>query len=109
MMDVNEIFPKMANGAHHGVGHEPPERAKRTKFHRLAKILEEGDILRRLHPVEDAIDDLDAAGRSDPARRAFAAAFDRAKLHREARHFRHVDGIVEDDEATVAEEPVDRR
>jgi len=42
------------------------------QFHRVAKILEERDILRGLHAVEDAIDDLDAAGRADPARRAFA-------------------------------------
>src|ERR1700738_5618463 len=75
----------------------------------MAKVLEERDILRRLHAVEDAIDDLDAAGRADPARRAFAATFDRAKLHREPRHLRHVDGIVENDEAAVADEPVERR
>src|ERR1700730_16981555 len=75
----------------------------------MAKILAERDILRRLHAVEDAIDDLDAAGRADPARRAFAAAFDRAKLHRETRHPRHVDGIVENDEAAVADEPVESR
>jgi len=75
----------------------------------MAKILEERDILGRLHAVEDAIDDLDAAGRADPARRAFAAAFDRAKLHREPRHPRHVDGIVENDQAAVADESVERR
>src|ERR1700704_6304435 len=75
----------------------------------MAKVLEERDILRRLTAVEDAINDLDATGRADPARRAFAATFDRAKPHRESGHPRHVDGIVENDEAAVANKPVERR
>src|ERR1019366_10733745 len=55
---------------------------------------------------EDAIDALDAAGRADPARGALAATFNRAKFHREPRHLRHVDRIVENDEAAMANEPV---
>ena len=72
----------------------------------MAKVLEERDILRRFHAREHAIDDLDTAGRADPARGALAAAFDRAKFHREPRHQGHVDGIVENDEAAMADEAV---
>ena len=50
------------------------------------KVLKERDILRRLHASEQAIDDLDAAGRAHPARCALAAAFDRRK--RRGRHGR---------------------
>ncbi|TPV98193.1 MAG: hypothetical protein USCAAHI_02359 [Beijerinckiaceae bacterium] len=39
----------------------------------------------------------------------FAATFDRAKLHREPRHLRHIDRIVENDDATMADQPVARR
>ena len=40
---------------------------------------------------------------ADPARRALAARLDGAELHREAGHPRHVDGVVEDHDAAVAE------
>src|SRR5208283_3191921 len=86
-----EIFPKMANGAHHGIGCKSPERAERTEFHRIAKVFEERHIFRGLHPGEHMIDDLDTTDRADPARCAFAATFDRAKLHREPRHLCHID------------------
>src|SRR5690606_23035006 len=39
----------------------------------------------------------------DAARRALAAGLDRAELHGEPRLLAHVDGIVEDDEAAVAD------
>src|SRR5206468_2243765 len=39
------------------------------------------------------------------ARRTFAAALYRAKLHRESRHLHHIDGIVEDGDPAVADEP----
>ena len=46
---------------------------------------------------------LDAARRADPARRALAARLLGAELHREPRHPRHVDGVVEDHDAAVAD------
>ena len=42
------------------------------------------------------------------ARGALAAAFSRAELHREAGLFGHVDGVVEDDHATVTDECIGR-
>src|SRR5690606_37780817 len=58
--------------------------------------------------VEDTVDDLDAAHRADPARRALTARLHRAELHREARLLAHVDGIVEDDDAAVADHRPER-
>ena len=50
---------------------------------------------------------LDAARRADAAGRALAARLDGAELHRVARHARHVDRVVEDDDAAVAEQRAD--
>ncbi len=58
---------------------------------------------------DDVFDDLFAARRSDTARRAFAAGFDRAKFHAIACHFGHVDGVVEHDDAAVADDGPNRR
>src|SRR5262249_62048820 len=57
---------------------------------------------------DDPIDHFDAARRTDPAWRAFAAGFDRAKFHREACLLRHIDAVVERDDAAVAEHALDR-
>ena len=57
----------------------------------------------------DLVDGLDAAGRADPARRAFAAGFDGAEFHREARLLRHVDAVVEHHDAAMADQAVARR
>ncbi len=46
---------------------------------------------------------------AEAAGRAFAAALDGAELHGEARHLGHVDRVVEDDNAAMADEPVLRR
>ena len=54
------------------------------------------------------VDDLDAAHGADAARRALAARLDGAELHGEPRLLAHVDGVVEHDEAAVAEHRADR-
>ena len=54
------------------------------------------------------VDGLDAAGRADPAGRAFAAGFDGAEFHRKARLLGHVDGIVEHHDAAMADQAVAR-
>ena len=56
--------------------------------------------------ADDLVDGLDAAGGADPARRALAAGFDGAELHRKARLFRHVDAVVEHDDAGMADQAV---
>ena len=58
--------------------------------------------------ANDLVDGLDAARRADPARRALAAGFDRAEFHREARLLRHVDAVVEHDDAAMADQAVAR-
>ncbi len=60
-------------------------------------------------PCGNLVDDFDAARGTDPARRAFAAGFDGAELHRKARLRGHVDAVVKDDDAAVADQPVARR
>src|SRR6185437_12526963 len=54
----------------------------------------------------DAVDDFDAARRPDATGRAFAAGFQRAEFHGEARLLRHVDRVVEYHDAAVADQPV---
>ena len=54
----------------------------------------------------DLVDQLDAAGRADAARRALAARLDRAELHREASLRGHVDRVVEHHDAAVADHRV---
>ena len=60
--------------------------------------------------VADPVDDLDAAGRADPARRALAAGLRRRTPSRSA-PASHVDGVVEHDDPAVADHaaPCDRR
>src|SRR5689334_5121688 len=85
-----EILWEMGKRAHHREGREAPERAQRTELQRVAEIGDQGEISVALLALDDAIDHLDATGRSDAARRAFAARFDRAELHGEARLLSHV-------------------
>src|SRR5262245_25346248 len=58
--------------------------------------------------AEQAIHQLGAADRADPAGRALAAGLESAEFEGEAHLTRHVDRIVEDDDAAVADEPVAR-
>src|SRR6202034_3579794 len=59
--------------------------------------------------ANDAIDRLDAARRADPAWRALAAGFDRAKFHGKTRLLRHVDTVVEHHDAAMTDKSVARR
>ena len=51
-------------------------------------------LLRAVFAAADAVDHLHPAGGPDPAGRALAAAFERAKVHRVARKLGHVSGVV---------------
>ena len=62
----------------------------------------------RSTPAGDVRQRLRAAHRADPAGRALAAGLVRAELHCIMRHLQHVDGVVEGDDAAVAEHGADR-
>src|SRR5687768_5611048 len=99
MKILGEVLQRALNGE----GGEPAQSAQRAVQQRLAQIVQHDEILDTLFAGDDAVDDLDAAGRADAARRAFAAALGRAELEREARLLRHVDAVVEHHDAAVTE------
>src|SRR5260221_7573580 len=103
-----EILGEVADRAHHRGGREATQCAERAEFHCRAEVLDEREVRIDLLAAHDAVDHLGPACRPDPAGRAFAARFDGAELHREARLASHVDGVVEDDDATMTDEPVAR-
>src|SRR5690242_14021213 len=93
-----KIFPEMLQGAQHGVGREAAERAERAEFHGVAEVLDHGEVFGNALAMDDLVDGLDTAGRADPARRALAAGFHRAELHRKPGLLCHVDAVVEHDD-----------
>src|SRR5579863_4992319 len=99
-----KIFREMGERAHYRIRREPAKGAERAKSHRVTKIRENLDIGSAILVADDAVDDLDTAGRADPAGRALAARFEGAEFQGEARLLRHVDGIVEDDHAAMADQ-----
>ena len=97
---------KMFQRAHDRIRREAAQRAERAEFHGVAEVFDDRDILSNAIASTNLVDGLDSAGRADPARRAFAAGFDGAEFHREARLLRHVDAVVEHDDAAVSDQPV---
>ena len=72
----------------------------------MAEVFEERDVLGAILVPNDAVDDLDAARRADPAGGAFAAGFYGAELHRKSRLPRHVDRVIEYHDAAVPDQAV---
>src|SRR5574337_1992280 len=97
----HEILAEMIEGAQDRQRRQPAERAERAVRHELAKIAQNLEVLLAVAPGEDPVDHLRAANRADPAGRALAAAFLGAEFEGEARLARHVDRVVEDDDASV--------
>src|SRR5262245_57715989 len=94
-LPLQEVLPEMLERAADRVRYQSPQPAERSFPHDIAKLLEEGEVLLALGPRQDAVEDLDAAGRPDAAGGALPARLDRAELHGVARHAGHVDGVVE--------------
>src|SRR5882724_11695286 len=78
------------------------EAAQRPLQHRLAQAFQQVHVALAVHSTQNPVDDLHAARRTDPARCALAAGLHRAELHRVAGHARHIDGIVEHDDTSMA-------
>src|SRR6202042_3222446 len=72
--------------------------------HGLTQVLQKAKVTLPLYARNDAIDDLHAAGRTDPARRALAAGLDRAELHGITRHLRHIYRVVKNYDTPVTQE-----
>ena len=89
-----------------GYGVNPPSAQSEPNFSVWQRSSSTTRLSLALLAGDDPVDDLDAAGRADPAGRALAAGFDRAELHGEARLLGHVDRVVEDDDAAMADQPV---
>src|SRR5580698_8460459 len=100
---LGEILAEMVERAEDRHGNQPAESAERAVCHDLAKITQQFDILLAVAAGDDLVHGLNAAGRTDPARRALAAAFLGAKFHGEAGLARHVDAVVENDDSTMAQ------
>src|SRR5580700_1527876 len=96
----------MGERTHHRIWREATERAERSEFHGVAEICKYGEVLGPILAGNDAVERLHAARRTDPARRALAARFDGAELHREARLPCHVDGVVKHHDAAVPDKAV---
>src|ERR1700751_4814491 len=101
-----EILREVPDGREHGVGSEAAQRAERAELHRLAEILDDGDITRDILAGDDLVDRLAPAHRADAAGRALAATLDAAELHGEAGLVAHVDGVVEHHDAAMADQAV---
>src|SRR5580704_12201335 len=102
---LGEILTEMIERAKHRHGSQPAESAERTVRHDLAKIAQQLDVLLAVAASDDLVDGLHAAGRTDPAWRALAAAFLGAERKSEAGLARHVDAVVEDHDAAMAQHP----
>src|SRR5271154_5364975 len=98
---LGEILTEMIECAEDGHRREASESAEGAVGHDLAKIAQKLDVLWAVPAGDDLIDGLYAAGRTDPAGRAFAAAFPGAELEGETSLARHVDAVVEDDDAAM--------
>src|SRR5579859_5003019 len=99
-----EVLREIFERAQHRQGRKAAERAERARGHGVAKVAQQFDVGRALTIGDDAIDDLDAAGRADAAGGALAARLERTELHRITGHPGEVGGIVEDHDAAVAEQ-----
>ena len=104
-----EIFGEMRERAHHRIRREPAERAQRTELHRIAEIFEQRDVGAR-GPRRAMIRSITSTPRVEPMRQGvhLPQHLDRAELHREARLLGHVDGVVEHDDAAMADQAVAR-
>src|SRR5271156_1864556 len=100
---ASEIFAEIVERAQHRQRREPAERAERTVGEGLAEVAQQCEIAGPIAAGDDLVDRLDAARRTDSARRATAAALFRAEGEGESRLARHVDAIVEHDDPAVAE------
>src|SRR6266702_1647917 len=102
----DEILPEVLQRAEHRVGREAAECAERAEFHGVAEVFDEREVFGDALAAHDLLDGLDAAGRTDPTRRALAAGLDGVELHRAPRLLAHVDAVVEHDDAAMADEAV---
>ena len=71
--------------------------------HQFTEVCQQRHILVTVLTRHNLIDNLDASGRADATGGTFAATFEGAEFHGEAGLLRQVYGVIENDDATVAE------
>ena len=103
----------MRQCAEHGVGREAAECAERAEFHGVAEVFDKREVFGDPLAVDDLLDGLDATGRADPARRAFAAGFVRAEIEDvmdqlNTKELAHAITELETDDAVEVIESLDR-
>src|SRR5258705_3957684 len=102
-----EVFREVFERALHGKWCHAAETAERALQHRIAQLFQQFNVPLTVDALDDPVDHFDAARRTDPARCALAAGLMGTELHRKTRHVRHVDGVVKNDDAAVAEQRTD--
>src|SRR5882757_1831587 len=85
------------------------EPAQRPLEHGVTEIFQQRQVALAFNAAQDFIDDFDATGRADPARRAFATGLHSAELHRITSHPRHVDGVVKHYDTSMTQQRADGR
>src|SRR5438552_9683289 len=98
-----EVLGEILERAHDRARSQSTHGTERTVDHRGAQVIEQLKVLVAVNPGDDLVDHLDAPDRADAAGCALAAGLDRTELHRKTRLSRHVDAIVEDDDAAMAD------
>src|SRR5271165_3863721 len=93
---LGEIFAEVVESAEDRQWREPAERAERPVRQDFAEVAQKLDVLLAVAAGQYLVDRLSAAGRSNAARGALAAAFLGAEFEGEARLAREIDGVVED-------------
>ena len=96
----------MLDGAHDRIRCEATQSAERSELHSFGQIGEQREIRLDIFACNNLVNRLDATCAAQAARRTFAAAFNSTKLHRKARHLRHVDGIVEHRDTSMADQRI---
>ena len=89
-----------------GYGMKPPSAQREPNFMVWQRSRSRSQICLWLFAGGDAVDHLHAAHRADAAGRALAAGFLGAELHGKSRLLREIDGVVEHDDAAVADQSV---
>src|ERR1700692_2100818 len=101
---LGEVFGKVSNSTQHRIRCQTSERAERSIRQQFTQVVQQRQIVCPVLVGNDSIYYLNAAGRTDTARRTLATAFERAEFHGEAALLGHVYRIVENHDAAMSDQ-----